>query len=63
MIKDLIQKLLDYGLTQTEISQRANVPQSRISDIARGKQLTISYEAGKRIEALAIELNLVKKAA
>lgn len=63
MIKDIIQKLLDSGLTQTEISHRANVPQSRISEIASGKQSTISYEAGKRLEALAIELNLVKKAA
>lgn len=63
MISEIIKKLLDSGLTQTEISRRSNVPQSRISDIANGKQSTISYDAGKRIEKLAVDLNLMKKAA
>lgn len=63
MITEIIKLLLDSGLTQTEISRRSNVPQSRISDIANGKQSTISYDAGKRIEKLAIKLKLLKKAA
>lgn len=63
MISEIIKKLLDSGLSQTEISRRSSVPQSRISDIANGKQSTISYDAGKRIEKLAIELKLFKKAA
>lgn len=63
MITEIIKLLLDSGLTQTEISRRSNVPQSRISDIANGKQSTISYDAGKRIEQLAIKLKLLKKAA
>lgn len=53
MVKQIIQRLLSFGLTQTEIAKRAKVPQSRISDIARGIQSTISYEAGKRLEDLA----------
>ena len=56
MINKIIQNLLDSGLTQTEIAKRSNVPQSRISDIASGKQSTISYEAGKRLEALHNEI-------
>jgi|GEM_PF-3046239 len=63
MISEIIKKLLDYGLTQTEISRRSNVPQSRISDIVNGKQSSISYDAGKRIEMLAVKLKLLKKAA
>jgi len=63
MISEIIKKLLDYGLTQTEISRRSKVPQSRISDIANGKQSTISYDAGKRIEKLAVDLKLIKRAA
>ena len=63
MISEIIKKLLDYGLTQTEISRRSNVPQSRISDIVNGKQSSISYDAGKRIERLAVKLKLLKKAA
>lgn len=58
MIKNLIQQLLDAGLTQAEIARKANVPQPRISDIANGKQATINYEAGKRLERLATELNI-----
>jgi transcriptional regulator with XRE-family HTH domain len=56
MVFTIIQKLLSLGLSQTEISKRADVPQSRISDIATGKQSTISYEAGKRLEALLEEV-------
>lgn len=55
-IQDVVKGLLEKGLSQTEISQRSNVPQSRISSIANGKQLTISYEAGKRLEKLADEV-------
>lgn len=53
MVNSIIKVLLDCGLTQTEIAKRANVPQSRISEIVNGKQTTISYEAGKRLELLA----------
>ncbi len=53
MINSIIKTLLDCGLTQTEIAKRSNVPQSRISEIVNGKQSTISYEAGKRLELLA----------
>jgi transcriptional regulator with XRE-family HTH domain len=56
MVLTIIKKLRDLGLSQSEISKRANVPQSRISDIENGKQSTISYEAGKRLEALLDEL-------
>lgn len=63
MINEIVKKLLDSGLTQTEISRRADVPQSRISDIANGKQKTINFEDGKRLENLAIKLKLLKKAA
>jgi transcriptional regulator with XRE-family HTH domain len=63
MINDIIKKLRDHGLSQTEISRRTGVPQSRISDIENGKQSTISYDSGKRIESLADELGLIKKAA
>ena len=56
MIKNIIDNLLNLGLSQTEIARRANVPQSRISDITRGVQSTISYEAGKRLEKLEQEL-------
>ena len=56
MINIIIKSLLEAGLSQTQISKMANVPQSRISDISNGKQATISYEAGKRLEALEIEI-------
>lgn len=62
MVNSIILKLLAHGLTQTEIAKRANVPQSRISDIANGKQSTISYEAGKRLESLANEVEKLKAA-
>jgi transcriptional regulator with XRE-family HTH domain len=52
MVLTIIKKLRSLGLSQSEISKRADVPQSRISDIENGKQSTISYEAGKRLEAL-----------
>lgn len=58
MVYTIIQKLLSLGLSQTEISKRADVPQSRISDIATGKQSTIAYESGKRLEALLEEIVL-----
>lgn len=60
MVNLIIQKLLTFGLTQTEISKRSDVPQSRISDIANGKQTTISYEAGKRLEKLLNEVSVTK---
>jgi transcriptional regulator with XRE-family HTH domain len=56
MVNTIIKKLRELGLSQSEISKRANVPQSRISDIENGKQSTISYEAGKRLEALLAEI-------
>jgi len=57
MVFKIIKQLLAAGLTQTEISKRADVPQSRISDIANEKQSTISYEAGKRLEKLLDEVS------
>jgi len=56
MLKNLLQQLLDSGLTQTDISDRVKYPQSRISDLVNDKQLTAPYEVGKRIEALHAEL-------
>jgi transcriptional regulator with XRE-family HTH domain len=56
MVLTIIKKLRSLGLSQIEISKRADVPQSRISDIENGKQSTISYEAGKRLEALLEEV-------
>tara|TARA_R110000796_G_scaffold9078_4_gene31225 strand:- start:3695 stop:3886 length:192 start_codon:yes stop_codon:yes gene_type:complete len=63
MIKHIVQTLNEYGLSQNEISRRANVPQSRISEILSGKQHTISYEAGKRLEKVALDLKLIEIAA
>lgn len=57
MIYDIVKKLSDFGLTQAEIASRSKVPQPRISDILSKKQQTISYEAGKRLEALLNELS------
>ena len=56
MLKTIIQNLIALGLTQSEISRQAKVPQPRISDLLNGKQSTISYEAGKRLEILAKKL-------
>jgi transcriptional regulator with XRE-family HTH domain len=56
MVLTIIKKLRSLGLSQSEISKRADVPQSRISDIENGKQSTISYEAGKRLEVLLDEV-------
>jgi transcriptional regulator with XRE-family HTH domain len=56
MVLTIIKKLRSLGLSQIEISKRADVPQSRISDIENGKQSTISYEAGKRLESLLDEV-------
>ena len=60
MIYDIVKNLLDNGLTQAEVSQRANVPASRISEINNGKRKNISYAAGKRLEALEKEVALQK---
>lgn len=56
MVNTIIQKLLKAGLSQTEISRRINYPQSRISDILNDKQKTVSYEVGKKLEALLTEV-------
>ncbi len=53
MLNTILKNLLAAGLTQSEISRQAQVPQPRISDLVNGKQSTISYEAGKRLEILA----------
>lgn len=52
MLKDMISKLLDFGLTQKEISKKTGVPQSAISRVFTGEQSEVSYSAGKSIEAL-----------
>jgi predicted XRE-type DNA-binding protein len=57
MIYDIVKKLIDNGLSQNEIARRANVPQPRISAILSRKQVTVSFEAGKRLEALLSDLS------
>ena len=62
MIKNIILKLIALGLTQTEISKRSGVPQSRLSEIINDKQITLSYESGKKLEDLLSEFEIVKVA-
>lgn len=52
MLKDMITSLLNYGLTQQEISVRTGVAQPAISRIVTGDQKEVGYAAGKEIEAL-----------
>lgn len=54
-IQDIIQALIDDGLTQLEIADKAVVCQSQLSDLLRGRRKDIAYSSGKRIEALAIK--------
>ena len=56
MVNTIIQDLLKAGLSQTDIAKEVSYPQSRISDIVNGKQITVNYEVGKRLEALRDKL-------
>jgi len=56
MLKIYVKNLLSTGLSQTEVAKRACVPQARISELANGKDITLAYETGKRLEKLHREV-------
>jgi transcriptional regulator with XRE-family HTH domain len=56
-IAKLIEIIQESGLTQVEIAERTGVSQGQISDILRGRRKDMVYASGKRIEALAKEVN------
>ncbi len=62
MIKTIILKLIEYGLSQSEIARRTGVPQSRLSEIINDKQITLTYENGKKLEELLAEYEIEKAA-
>jgi predicted transcriptional regulator len=61
MIKDLLEKILNYGLSQGEISRRAGIPQPNISRVIKGRQADVLYAPGKRLESLLSELEESKQ--
>lgn len=53
-VQEMLAELMAMGIAQDEIAKAANVHQSSISRIARGKQ-SPDYEVGKLIESFYSE--------
>ena len=50
--KQVIQSLIDHGLTQTEIAQLSGITQSSISKLLNNQQATVTHEKWSRLQTL-----------
>lgn len=50
--QSILSDLTDWGLTQVQIAKKCGCTQSRISDLARNTDTTVSYQLGANLAAL-----------
>jgi len=61
--KELIQKLIDRGMTQQQIAARCDVSQSAISELATGKATRPRFQTGMALIGLLNDSAPSKEAA
>lgn len=63
MLKDMIETLIESGMTQIAISRETGIPQPTISRLLNKEQNEVGYTAGKALEALVASLSGTSKKA
>jgi len=53
-IKQLLQTILDSGLTKAEISRQTGIDKSTLTRIEKGSQTLLDYSKGVKLSALAV---------
>jgi len=62
-IQTYLQRIYETGLTDEEIGERIEAPQSIVTRLRNGVHKSTNYERGQKIYALARKLKVIQKAA